>query len=622
MYDRGANPKKHAKREPGARVRHAAQLHALAEASLAINATLALEAAIQLITERARAIVGAHQAITSLAADGDWAQATSAASFSDKYPGWPPRVTKPGTTGIHALVCLIEHPLRLTQAELEAHPAWPGLAAAADTPPLRGLLAAPLVNRDGQNIGLILLSDRYSGDFSAEDEVVLVQLAQMASVALDNARLYESERQARAEAEAARQRLAFLAEASEILSMSLEYETRVMRLTQLAVPYLADWCIADMIQDDGSVRRLKIALADASKEPLAEQLQQRYPVLGRDVQHTILSVLKSAQSWMDSEVSETRLAAEARDAEHLAILRGLGFRSEMVVPLVARERILGTLTFVRGAGSPGYGPADLALAEELAHRAALSVENARLYQAAQTSLRARDELLSVVSHDLQNPLTAIKGQAQLLRRRAAQTGTPEMARMADGLARIDAETTKMTRLIGELLDLARMQVGQSLELNRHPVDVVALARQVAADTRATTQDQIRIVTTLDELIVPADAIRVERLLANLLSNAVKYSPGGGRIDVEIGRAAEAGADWAILVVRDRGLGIPAAELPFIFERFHRASNVATQIGGHGIGLWSARQIVEQHGGTITAVSTEGQGSAFTIRLPLATPPPA
>jgi signal transduction histidine kinase len=336
-----------------------------------------------------------------------------------------------------------------------------------------------------------------------------------------------------------------------------------------------------------------------------------------------LNVLNSGQSWIDPEVSETRLAAEARDAEHLEILRGLGFKSEMVVPLVARERILGTLTFVRGAGSPRYAPADLALAEELAHRAAMSVENARLYEAAQASLRARDELLSVVSHDLQNPLTAIKGQAQLLRRRAAQSGLPEMARMADGLAKIDAETTKMTRLIGELLDLARMQVGQSLELNRDPVDIIALARQVAANIlQTTTQHQIQIVTALEQLVVPIDAIRVERLLANLLSNAVKYSPSASQIDVAIARETEAGAGWAVVVVRDQGLGIPAADLPFIFERFHRASNVAAQIGGHGIGLWSARQIVEQHGGSIAVASTEGQGSAFTIRLPLVAPPPA
>src|SRR5581483_5095154 len=127
MYDRGANPNKRAKREPGARIRHAAQLHALAEASLAINATLAFEVAIELITERARTIVGAHQAITSLAADGNWAQATSAASFSDKYAAWPARASNLSSSGIYALLCHANRPLRLTQAELEAHPAWPGL---------------------------------------------------------------------------------------------------------------------------------------------------------------------------------------------------------------------------------------------------------------------------------------------------------------------------------------------------------------------------------------------------------------------------------------------------------------------------------------------------------------
>jgi signal transduction histidine kinase len=594
------------------------RLRKLANAALAINSTLSLDDTLKLITEQARDIVGAHQAATSMTVAEHWAHAITTSDLSEKCAAWHSQAPLYHGVGIYALVCRENRSIRLTQAEVEAQPTWPGIDAEDRwCPPTRGWLAAPLITRDGRNIGLIQLSDKLVGEFTEEDEAVLVQLAHMASVAIENARLYEAERDAHAEAEAAQRRLAFLAEASEILSASLEYETRLSSLVQLAVPYLADWCIIDMFQEDGAIHRLAIAHIDPSKEMLAHQLQERYPSIKPETPHTIMNVLQSGRPWLDSEVSDTRLAAEARDAKHLEMLRTLGFKSEMVVPLVARERALGTITFVMGESGRTYGPADLGLAEELARRAAMAVENARLYQDARMSAQAREELLSIVSHDLKNPLASIKGYAQLLRRRIERLGIPDAARLLDGLTKIDTASARMVAQIDELLDAARLRAGQPLDLDRERIDLAALVRQVAAEHQQTTQKHaIQVVSGVPELYGSYDAARIERVFANLLANAIKYSPQGGAIVIDIAHEQIDDKLWAVVAVRDQGVGIPAADLPHIFDRFHRAGNVARQIQGTGIGLSSARQIVEQHNGSIEVMSQEGVGATFTVRLPL------
>lgn len=172
--------------------RYAAQLRALAETSLSVHSTLSTEAVLQLITDKARAIVGAHQAVASMTVNDTWAQAINAVSLSEKYEAYRDFAAPPDGSGIYAVVCESNRPMRLTQAELEAHPRWQGFGAhAGDHPPMRGWLAVPMVAREGSNLGVIQLSDRYEGDFTPEDEAILVQLAQLASVAIENARLFE-----------------------------------------------------------------------------------------------------------------------------------------------------------------------------------------------------------------------------------------------------------------------------------------------------------------------------------------------------------------------------------------------------------------------------------------------
>jgi signal transduction histidine kinase len=291
----------------------------------------------------------------------------------------------------------------------------------------------------------------------------------------------------------------------------------------------------------------------------------------------------------------------------------------MMLPLVARGRTLGLLTLVSAESGRHFDERDLALGEELARRCALAIDNARLYAAAQealheaeTALRVRDDVLATVSHDLKTPLTAVRGTSELLARRVSrQPSAPETDRVLEGLARIQSAATRMERMMNELLDAARLQTGEPLVLEREAVDLVQVLGEALAEHQATTdQHRLRLETDLEQVIGEWDGPRLRRVVDNLLNNAIKYSPGGGEIVVRL----RADQEWAVLQVSDHGLGIPAEDLPHIFERFRRARNAA-EVVGTGLGLSGARQLVEQHGGTLEVDSQEGAGSTFTVRLP-------
>ena len=234
--------------------------------------------------------------------------------------------------------------------------------------------------------------------------------------------------------------------------------------------------------------------------------------------------------------------------------------------------------------------------------------------------RAAEERVAFIDaagHDLRNPLTTLKGHVQILRRRARRGELVDAAALTERLAAIEEAATRMAALLDEMLDAAHLQAGRPLDLRRAAIDLVALAEAAAEEARRrTTRHRVRVEAAAPAVVGDWDGSRLERVLANLVGNAVKYSPGGGEVVVRVARANEAGSAWAVVTVSDRGIGIPDADLTHLFERFHRGRNVSG-IRGSGIGLAGAKQIVEQHGGTIGVTSTEGHGSTFTVRLPLA-----
>jgi PAS domain S-box-containing protein len=409
----------------------------------------------------------------------------------------------------------------------------------------------------------------------------------------------------------------FLSEASALLGSSLNYEATLSRVARLAVPRIADWCSVHLVDQDGGVQRLAVAHANPDKVRFAEELQRKFPP-NPESGTGVYRVLRTGEPEVYPEITDELLAASAQDEEHLRILREVGMRSAMVVPLVARGRILGAITLISAESGRRYGPSHLDFAQHLARRSALAVDNARLYREAQEAVQVRNQLFSSISHDLKNPLTGIKGTAQLLRRMAQRLDVPEAERLVQGLGSIDAATTRMAEQINELVDLARLQVGQPLDLNRQPTDLVALTRDIAAQHQhAASRHRIEVSAAVDELTGDWDRVRLGRVVSNLIANAIKYSPQGGRIAVTVMEERSGEDASAVLAVRDEGMGIPADDLSRIFKGFHRGANVAGKIAGTGIGLFGARHIVELHGGSILVESEEGVGSTFTVRLPLA-----
>jgi signal transduction histidine kinase len=233
--------------------------------------------------------------------------------------------------------------------------------------------------------------------------------------------------------------------------------------------------------------------------------------------------------------------------------------------------------------------------------------------------RQKDDFLSAAAHDLKTPLTTIKGLAQILSRRAERASTPETSRMLDGLGRIDSTATRMSGLINELLDISRVHMGRELDLIRSETDLLALVRHIAFEQQQTTERHDVSVSVLSPEIKGAwDEDRLERAITNLVSNAITYSPAGGRVQITVGLDGSSPAR-AVVRIDDEGLGIPEQDLPLVFERFHRGSNVAGRIPGTGIGLAGAREIIQQHGGHIEAFPREGGGTTFELVLPLEPP---
>ena len=288
--------------------------------------------------------------------------------------------------------------------------------------------------------------------------------------------------------------------------------------------------------------------------------------------------------------------------------------------LRAHDRVLGTMTFGRMGSGRTHTPADLWLLREFAFLCAQVIDKAQLFHELEQTMRLRDGFMAAATHDLRSPLSAIRGRAELCRRRMANTRTPESEELIDSLQRIERGTQRMARLIDDLLDSANIQMRKPLALQCRSTDLGGVVERVAEEQRAqdTADHKILLSLPTSPIVGYWDGARLERLVANLLSNAVKYSPNATDIDVSLSREEIDRGPWVVLRVSDRGIGIPEADVRSVFAPYFRASNVAGRMAGTGIGLSISRAIAESHGGTITFASREGGGSEFTVRLPMRT----
>ncbi|MDT7690074.1 MAG: hypothetical protein QOE46_2833 [Acidobacteriota bacterium] len=474
---------------------------------------------------------------------------------------------------------------------------------------IRSMLTLPL-RAHGEDVGTLVFYYREPRRFAETDVVVANALANLAASALRTAELYEEQSRQRREAEAAERRASFLAEATTLLSSSLDYEKTLEAVAHAAVPWVADWCGVDIVGEDGEVRRLAVAHVDPAKVAWAHELAERYPY-DPDALNGLPAVLRTGKSELYEEIPDELLVAAAKDEEHLRVLRALGFSAVMIVPLSAHGRTFGAITFVTAESERRYGAGDLAFAKDLARRASLAVENARLYRQAQEANRIKDEFLATLSHELRTPLTAILGWSSML-----TSGGFDVEATRRAVETIERNARAQRQIIDDILDVSRIITGK-LRLELRPVEVRPLVHDAVETVRPAAEAKGVYVSTLlasDVSEVSADPDRLRQVMWNLLSNSVKFTPGGGRVEVELRRE---GAQ-AVVRVSDTGQGISEDFIPHVFDRFRQADMGTTRRhGGLGLGLAIVRHLVELHGGEVTAESDGlGLGSTFTLRLPL------
>jgi len=416
-------------------------------------------------------------------------------------------------------------------------------------------------------------------------------------------------------------RKAMLADATAALAESLDYEETLARVARIAVPGLADWCAVDVLKEgEPRPKRLAIAHVDPAKVRLAHELVANLPD-NPEATRGIEAVLRSGKSELHPEVNIP--PQEPGEDARRRIVRALGIRSAMLVPLRARGRTLGVLTFVMAESGRNYTEDDLTFAEDLARRCATALDNALLYEEqhqarhrADVASRAKDEFLAAVSHELRTPLNAIMGWATLLSSSAVEPDRRERA-----IATIGRNAVAMAQLIDDLLDMSRVVSGQ-LRLEVQPVDLARVVESAVDSIRPTADAKNIVVVTRpgDTLpLLPGDPARLAQIIWNLLSNAVKFTPQHGRVEIALRR--DGGS--VEISVKDTGKGIDPRFLPHVFDPFRQEESSSSRgRGGLGLGLAITRQLVELHRGKIEARSEGlGCGSEFVVRLTTAASQP-
>jgi PAS domain S-box-containing protein len=426
------------------------------------------------------------------------------------------------------------------------------------------------------------------------------------------------EQAARAEAEAARARMSFLAEASARMTSSLDYETTLREVARALVPGMADWCALNLVDAQGDLRTVASEHATGAQEQLAVQMRLVYPRSGQPYS-PVLEVLRTGQAQLFVDVDASVLRSMSRDDEQLRMWQAIAPRSAIIVPLSGQRGVMGNLSLITTSASDRrYGAVDLALAEDLARRAALAVENAQLYAQAQMAIytaeeavRMREEFLSVAAHELRTPVTSLLGFAQLTLRALEQDEDLDRDRLHRALVVVNQQSEKLRRLVAQLLDISRIQSGR-LTLELRVVDLSELLREVVRAMEQQSAYHTLHLVCPQSMLVRIDPLRFEQVLTNLLDNAIKYSPMGGPVQIDV---SSPDVDHVQVAVRDHGPGIRPEYREHIFERFYQAGEDPEHVAGMGLGLFISRQIVELHGGSIGAQFPDDGGARFVVTLP-------
>ncbi|QDF01890.1 MULTISPECIES: ATP-binding protein [Myxococcus] len=403
-----------------------------------------------------------------------------------------------------------------------------------------------------------------------------------------------------------------LAESGAVLTSSLDDETTLRNMAKLVVPTFADWCLVDVAEPDGAFRRLEVAHFRLEDDALAEDILRFGMQPSGNPGHPLTGALLKAETVHIERLTRERIHELAHNAEHARVMEAMGPVSFIAVPLIARGQVLGVLSFIHAYSGRHYSTSDLAFAKELAHRAALSLENARLYAEAREAIRLRDEFMSIASHELKTPLTPLSLKLQALTRELARHPGPVPRNLVESYVAVGArQVQKLAELVGDLLDVSRISAGR-LSLELEELELGSLVRDVVTryePQAARTGSSLQLEAGDFDIVGRWDRLRLEQVITNLVDNAVKY--GNGRpIHVRL----EPHDGGARLTVRDEGIGIAPQHLPRLFGRFERAVS-ERNYGGLGLGLYITRTLVEAMGGRVHVESRLGRGSTFTVELP-------
>ncbi len=418
------------------------------------------------------------------------------------------------------------------------------------------------------------------------------------------------------EREIAAQRTRLLATASTLLASSLDYETTLKNVVNLVVPEIADWCIVDLLDAAGEIRAVAHAHVDQSKIELVKRMDRDYPPRREDPVG-VARALRTGQPEIFLAIDDALLRSIAKDAAHFDLLKSLQIRSALIVPMRAGNEMIGALTLVREMKNI-FTESDLPFAQDLATRVALSVENSRLYSAAQRANAAKDHFFAVLSHELRTPLNPV-----LMTVSAMETDPhlPEIVRADIAMIRRNVELE--ARLIDDLLDLTRIS-NNKLTLSRHVVDAHELldyAVHIVRSDSSISQAPLRMELAATEFHTKGDPARLQQIFWNLLKNGVKFTPPTGHV---LARTSNPAPGELLVEVIDTGRGIEPALLPVIFDAFqqeHLEDRPAPV--GLGLGLAISKALADLHGGRLTVASAgRDQGATFSLRLTTVPSPPA
>jgi signal transduction histidine kinase/CHASE3 domain sensor protein len=448
---------------------------------------------------------------------------------------------------------------------------------------------------------------RLNEDLERQSEQLQMQAVEMESQAAELEATSEDLRSTNDALNRTTQGAKLLSDASRVLASTLDYEKTLEAVARLAVGDLSDWCAVDLVNSDGRIRQVVVAHFDEAKIKWAKELNKRYPP-DYNGPTGVGHVIRTGQPEIYPDISDEMLVASARDENHLGIMRELRFRSVLVVPMIARGRTLGALTLVSTGKGRRYGDDDMALAMELATRAAIAMDNAQLYRSALAASEAKSTFLATMSHELRTPLNAIIGYQSLLKE--GIDGPLNKSQLAQ-LTRIRASADHLLGLIDEVLTFSRVEAAKEI------------VRREEVALRSIIDDALTMIAPLAEvkgLTVRAegedarlftDGNKVRQILLNLLSNAVKFTDRGGIVV-----RSRASAQEVTVSIIDRGIGIAPENLERIFDPFWQVEQRSTRkAGGTGLGLSVSRSLARLIGGEISVESEFGKGSSFTLTLP-------